>query len=291
MDGVLVERDPGGRTSTSQPFRVLAVSGRYPQWVGRFRYGARTAASCSIARPMEQSWLSRSVPALISRPAGRFRSSSLAQIIGGLGLGTFYDVAPDGRFPGERVRRTDVTSGHRRAELEAGQLIVQALANAPLHRHRASRCPQERRVGRCVASERRHCACRAGRADSLDSDIQPPHHGLVPRRGSRATGRTPGRLADAAARRASVHPKDWRRRRLSSIRSATSDLAGASKWPRRADRRARAAARPTGAAWLRARGPPVFSAPDHRAGQRRSAARCTSDARPSRGSRGRYWTV
>ena len=53
------------------------------------------------------------------------------------------------------------------------------------------------------------------------------------------------------------------------------------------DRRARATARPTGAAWLRTRGPAVFPAPDHRAGQRCSSARRTSDARPSRRSGGR----
>ena len=64
-------------------FPSPAVSGRYPQPVGRFRYGGRTAASCSIAQPMEQSRPSRSVPALISRPAVRFRSSSLAQTSAG----------------------------------------------------------------------------------------------------------------------------------------------------------------------------------------------------------------
>ena len=62
---------------------------------------------------------------------------------------------------------------------------------------------------------------------------------------------------------------------------------GLASWPRRADCRARAAARPTGAAWLRTRGPAVFPAPDHRAGQRCSSARRTSDARPSRRSGGR----
>ena len=81
--------------------------------------------------------------------------------------------------------------------------------------------------------------------------------------------------------------RDRRRWRLSTDRCATSDLAGASEWPRRADRRARAAARPTGAAWLRTRGAAVFPAPDHRAGQRCSSARRTSDARPSRRSGGR----
>ena len=70
---------------------------------------------------------------------------------------------------------------------------------------------------------------------------QPSHHGLVPRRSSRATSRAAGRLADAAARRPIVHVADRRRRRLSSIRCATSDLAGAGGWPRRAHRRARAA--------------------------------------------------
>ena len=139
----------------------------------------------------------------------------------------------------------------------------------------------------CLARERRHRACRAGRPGQMGPATQPPHHGLVPRRGSRATRRTPGRLADAAARHAIVHTASRRRWRLPTDRCATSDLARASEWPRRADRRARAVARPTGAAWLRTRGAAVLPAPDHRAGQRCSSARRTSDARPSRRSGGR----
>ena len=146
---------------------------------------------------------------------------------------------------------------------------------------------REQRGGRSLARERRHRACRAGRPGQMGPAIQPPHHGLVPRRSSRATRRAAGRRADAAARRAIVHTANRRRWRLSTDRCATSDLAGASEWPRRADRRARAAAWPTGAAWLRTRGPAVFPAPDHRAGQRCSSARRTSDARPSRRSGGR----
>ncbi len=45
-----------------------------------------------------RSRLSRSVPALISRPARPIPLFKPPANIGGLGLGTFYDVAPDGRF-------------------------------------------------------------------------------------------------------------------------------------------------------------------------------------------------
>ena len=39
--------------------------------------------------------------------------------IGGLGVGTFYDVAPDGRFLDQHLRRTHITAGHGGPELAA----------------------------------------------------------------------------------------------------------------------------------------------------------------------------